>query len=218
MSEARFTAHLTHYPGDDAPTLNLLTCGRIGILCSYALVGFVPAFVATPTTVTISQLHALPHRSGQVYLVESLDASPVQQNTIGALATLPWCFKTVSGILTDLCQLEKSRRRSYILAGHATSALLLVLVGVLVGSGDMNVKLFSLFTFLITMAQITADTAAVSSMPLLCSADAAAAAGCSVCRAQLESPIHPGQGASMGLLSPVRRRLCRSGLLLASHL
>ena len=76
---------------------SLLTVERIGLCASYALVGFVPSFLATPST---------------VYLIRSQNASPVQQNAIGAAAVCHSCPNAVvitvvaAELTTEFCMTD----------------------------------------------------------------------------------------------------------------
>jgi hypothetical protein len=76
---------------------------NIAIPVSYFLVGFGPSFAGTPLS---------------VYMVKTLNASPAQQNTIGILMTLPWCFKVAYGFMSDGYPIFGQRRKPYFIIGY----------------------------------------------------------------------------------------------------
>ena len=79
--------------------------GNIALPVSYLLCGFLPALIANPTT---------------VFMVDMLDATSAQQNTVAVAYSLPWCFKVGFGFLTDAFPLSRtSRRKPYFVLGFA---------------------------------------------------------------------------------------------------
>ena len=78
---------------DDHINLRLTDLANIAIPLSYFLVGFAPVFVTNPTTMYEKLMStAVPHIVLEFsYTVETLAATPSQQNTIGVLKSLPWC-------------------------------------------------------------------------------------------------------------------------------
>jgi BT1 family len=54
-----------------------------------------------------------------VFLVQSLNAQPAQQNTIGVLLSIPWSFKLVYGFISDVVPIAGLRRKPYFALGFA---------------------------------------------------------------------------------------------------
>eukprot|EP00937_MAST-01D_sp_MAST-1D-sp2_P008102 g8102.t1 len=94
--------------------LSLTELDNIAIPISYFLCGFMPALVDTPVT---------------VYLVDTLNAKPAQQNSVAAAIALPWCFKVGFGFLTDAFPLSATARRTpYFVLGfgiHTAATIVL---------------------------------------------------------------------------------------------
>lgn len=87
------------------PELCLTEPDNIALPVSYLLCGFLPALIANPTT---------------VFMVDQLDATSAQQNTVAVAYSLPWCFKVGFGFLTDAFPLSRtSRRKPYFVLGFA---------------------------------------------------------------------------------------------------
>lgn len=58
-----------------------------------------------------------------IYMVQTLDAQPSQQNTLSILMTVPWSFKLVYGFLSDVLPIGGLRRKPYLILGYFTSSL-----------------------------------------------------------------------------------------------
>eukprot|EP01035_Chromulina_nebulosa_P019522 gene19522-25419_t len=69
---------------------------------SYLAIGLVSSFSATPLN---------------IYLVETLNAEPQMQNTIGILQSLPWSLKLVFGFISDAVPIYGMHRKPYLTMG-----------------------------------------------------------------------------------------------------
>ena len=69
-----------------AEEFNPWSLGFFGVVCNYMIVGLVRMFLYTPTS---------------MYMINTLDASPMAQNTLSVLTDLPWSFKLFFGLLSD---------------------------------------------------------------------------------------------------------------------
>ncbi|RYY81011.1 hypothetical protein EON63_16385 [archaeon] len=75
---------------------------NLAIIMAYFSVGLVSSFLATPMN---------------IYLVNTLNAEPQMQNTIGILQTLPWSMKLVFGFLSDTVPIFGLHRKPYLAIG-----------------------------------------------------------------------------------------------------
>lgn len=71
----------------------------------YTLVGFIPAFAATPLS---------------IYLVREINAHPATQNQVAICTSLPWAFKILFGFCSDACPLAL-RRKPFMVVGTLLS-------------------------------------------------------------------------------------------------
>lgn len=58
-----------------------------------------------------------------IYIVQTLNAQPSQQNTLVVLMTAPWSFKLIYGFLSDVCPIGGLRRKPYLAFGYLLSSL-----------------------------------------------------------------------------------------------
>jgi hypothetical protein len=113
--------------------------GNLAIPISYFLVGFGPSFAGTPLS---------------VYMVKTLNASPAQQNTIGILMTLPWCFKVLYGFISDGYPIFGQRRKPYFIIGYC---IYVASQGCLAFLKTPDLTQLSTLIFTSTVGQIMAD-------------------------------------------------------------
>lgn len=57
-----------------------------------------------------------------IYIVQTLNAQPSQQNTLVVLMTVPWSFKLIYGFLSDVFPICGLRRKPYLAFGYLLSS------------------------------------------------------------------------------------------------
>ncbi|CAM9654840.1 unnamed protein product, partial [Ectocarpus sp. 12 AP-2014] len=87
--------------------ISLTSRHHAAIPISYFCVGFLGSFVANPLN---------------IYIVQTLNAQPSQQNTLVVLMTVPWSFKLIYGFLSDVCPIVGLRRKPYLAFGYLLSS------------------------------------------------------------------------------------------------
>eukprot|EP00612_Vaucheria_litorea_P002909 CAMPEP_0171461766 /NCGR_PEP_ID=MMETSP0945-20130129/6080_1 /TAXON_ID=109269 /ORGANISM="Vaucheria litorea, Strain CCMP2940" /LENGTH=487 /DNA_ID=CAMNT_0011988173 /DNA_START=115 /DNA_END=1575 /DNA_ORIENTATION=+ len=131
-----------HDPKFVAKNLKLTDASNISIPISYFIIGFLSSFITTPIT---------------VYMVESIDASAVEQNTVTTLMSLPWSFKLVYGFLSDIAPIAGLRRKPYFLFGYFLNCLAFAILAM---SEEPEYFLLANMIFLATVGQIMGDVMA----------------------------------------------------------
>lgn len=63
-----------------------------------------------------------------IYMIQSLNAQPSQQNTLVILMTIPWSFKLVYGFFSDVFPIGGLRRKPYLVAGYSVSSFCYLLL------------------------------------------------------------------------------------------
>lgn len=129
-------------PGGGGPPLDLFQIKYIGIVFNYFSIGFTPAFMSNPMT---------------IYMVNTLNAGPAAQNTVGMLLTLPWCFKVLYGFLSDAYPFLGYRRKTYLMLGNAIAVVVLVVLATCVATDLMTITLLGWLVFLQTAGMILSD-------------------------------------------------------------
>jgi len=114
----------------------------IAIVYTYVICGFVPGFLMNPIS---------------VHLVRVLNASPVEQNTIQAIMVLPWCFKVLFGLVSDLCPLMDRRRKSYLFVGNSLSMVGLTYLAAVCYDNTVTVASMGITLLFVTLGVILCD-------------------------------------------------------------
>ncbi|KAG5179232.1 folate-biopterin transporter [Tribonema minus] len=125
-----------------AAGLKLTDASNIAIPISYWLIGFLGSFIGTPLT---------------VFLVQSLNAQPAQQNTIGVLLSIPWSFKLLYGFVSDVLPVGGLRRKPYFALGFALHSACFLLLAAL---EKPTFSSLAVLLFVATIGQIMADVMA----------------------------------------------------------
>ncbi|CAM9636222.1 unnamed protein product, partial [Hapterophycus canaliculatus] len=115
---------------------------NVAIPISYFCIGFLGSFVMNPLN---------------IYIVQSLNAQPSQQNTLVVLMTLPWSFKLVYGFVSDVYPIFGLRRKPYLACGYLLSSVCYLALAV---SPQVTIQTLSGVLFLATMGQIMGDVMA----------------------------------------------------------
>lgn len=114
--------------GPNGPNaFNLCQLKYVGILFNYFMVGFVPQFILNPMT---------------YFMIQNLNATPAEQNSVLLLLNLPWCFKVVYGLISDAYAFLDYRRKSYLILGN------------IVGVGAMLALGFCAYTKVLTISHL----------------------------------------------------------------
>jgi hypothetical protein len=90
------------------PELSLTELDNVAVPVSYFVSGLCPALLANPLN---------------IYMIENIDATAAQQNTVLVLMSIPWCFKIFFGLLSDAVPLGGQKRKPYMLLGYAIHLL-----------------------------------------------------------------------------------------------
>ena len=91
-----------------SPELSLTELDNVAVPLSYFASGFCPALTANPLN---------------IYMIENIDATAAQQNTVLVLMGLPWCFKIFFGLLADACPIDGQKRKPYMILGYVIHLL-----------------------------------------------------------------------------------------------
>ena len=95
-------------PPSVPPELSLTELDNVAVPVSYFVSGLCPALIANPLN---------------IYMIENIDASAAQQNTVLVLMGIPWCFKIFFGLLSDAVPLGGQKRKPYMLVGYGIHLL-----------------------------------------------------------------------------------------------
>ncbi|CAM9748257.1 unnamed protein product [Ascophyllum nodosum] len=128
--------------GDGVTDLRLASRRHVAIPISYFCVGFLGSFILNPLN---------------IYMVQTLNAQPSQQNTLSILMTVPWSFKLVYGFISDVLPIGGLRRKPYLVVGYFTSSLCYVALAL---TPQVGIQALSGVLFLATMGQIMGDVMA----------------------------------------------------------
>jgi len=128
--------------GANGEKLNLFSKCYIGIVFNYFAIGFTPSFLSNPLT---------------IYMINTLNASPASQNTVGMLLTLPWCFKVIYGFMSDAYPLLDYKRKSYLMIGNIVAVVALVVLGAFAAKGELTVESLGWLVFIQTAGMILSD-------------------------------------------------------------
>lgn len=88
------------------PNTQYIQAHNLALPSCYTLVGFIPAFAATPLS---------------IYLVSEINAHPTTQNQVAICTALPWAVKILFGFCSDACPLGALRRKPYMALGTLLS-------------------------------------------------------------------------------------------------
>ncbi|CBJ32848.1 conserved unknown protein [Ectocarpus siliculosus] len=122
--------------------ISLTSRHHAAIPISYFCVGFLGSFVANPLN---------------IYIVQTLNAQPSQQNTLVVLMTVPWSFKLIYGFLSDVCPIRGLRRKPYLAFGYLLSSFCYLVLAL---TAEVTIQSLSGLLFLATMGQIMGDVMA----------------------------------------------------------
>ncbi len=115
---------------------------NIAIALAYFSIGVVQSFPSTPLN---------------IYLVETLNAEPQLQNTIGILQTLPWSMKLAFGFLSDAVPIYGMHRKPYFCMGSLLFSLSFISYYL---NGKNNLMLLAVCIFMGTLGLIQMDVMA----------------------------------------------------------
>mmetsp|Transcript_23931 Transcript_23931/g.41699 ORF Transcript_23931/g.41699 Transcript_23931/m.41699 type:complete len:517 (-) Transcript_23931:572-2122(-) len=117
LDESQHSASSTELEFKNKWLLDVWNPKNICIVMSYFGVGFADQFTYTPV---------------YYYMIDYLGASNAEQNTVITLMFLPWSFKLIYGLLSDVVPIRGQRRKPYLIAGwmiYGLSNLVLVAIG-----------------------------------------------------------------------------------------
>jgi MFS family permease len=112
---------------------------NVAIVLAYFSIGVVQSFPSTPLN---------------IYLVETLNAEPQLQNTIGILQTLPWSMKLAFGFLSDAVPIFGMHRKPYLCLGSLLFSLSFIVYYI---NGQNNLMLLAVCIFVGTLGLIQMD-------------------------------------------------------------
>jgi hypothetical protein len=109
---------------------------NVALPVSYFLVGLIPAIQSTPLT---------------IYMVQTLNATPGQQNSLAILIATPFTIKVAIGFLSDTFPICGQRRKPYFIIGYLLCIPALVCLALLG---------LSVLIFISALGQLIADVMA----------------------------------------------------------